>query len=112
MGFVDVYWPNGTLSKRFATQGTLNAPWGITPATDNLIGASGILIGNFGDGHINVYDWDGNFHGQLMAGKKPIAVEGLWALDNTVANTSPRQLYFTAGPRDEEGGLFGYLAKL
>jgi uncharacterized protein (TIGR03118 family) len=112
LGYVDVFWPNGTLSKRIATKGPLNAPWGITPASPNLVGDSALLIGNFGDGHINVFDWDGNFKGQLMSEGKPVAIEGLWAIDNTVANTSPRQLYFTAGPADEEDGLFGFLSKL
>jgi len=46
-----------------------------------------------------------------MSDKLPVAIEGLWAIDNTVANTSPRQLYFTAGPADEEDGLFGFLSK-
>ncbi len=113
LGYVDVYWPNGSLSKRLATQGTLNAPWGITPASPDLIGMSGVLVGNFGDGRINVYDWDGNYQGQLKAGAgtMPIVIEGLWAIDNTIANTSPRQLYFTAGPADEGDGLFGFLQK-
>ena len=112
LGFVDRFWPNGTLDKRFATQATLNAPWGITQASTQLIGMSGILIGNFGDGHINVFDWDGNFKGQLMGANGPVAIEGLWAIDNTVANTNPRQLYFTAGPNDEEDGVFGFLLRL
>ena len=112
LGYVDVFWPNGTLSKRIATKGTLNAPWGITPASPRLVGDSALLIGNFGDGHINVYDWDGNFKGQLKSEGMPVAIEGLWAIDNTVANTSPRQLYFTAGPADETDGLFGFLSKL
>jgi len=113
LGYVDVFWPNGSLSKRIATKGTLNAPWGITPASPDLVGDSALLIGNFGDGHINVYDWDGNFKGQLKSGGgMPVAIEGLWAIDNTVANTSKRQLYFTAGPADESDGLFGFLSKL
>ncbi len=112
LGFVDVFWPNGTLDKRFATQATLNAPWGVTQASTELIGMSGILIGNFGDGHINVFDWNGNFKGQLMGVNGPVAIEGLWAIDNTVANTNPRQLYFTAGPEDEEDGVFGFLLRL
>ncbi len=114
LGYVDVYWPNGSLSKRFATQGTLNAPWGITPASADLVGMSAILIGNFGDGRINVYDLDGNFQGQLKSseGGGPVSIDGLWAIDNTIANTSLRQLYFTAGPNGEEDGLFGFLSKL
>ena len=112
LGFVDVYWPNGSLSKRFATQGTLNAPWGIAVARPVLIGMSGILIGNFGDGRINVFDWDGNFKGQLSTATGPVEIEGLWAIDNQTADTNPRQLYFTAGPNDEEDGVFGFLLKL
>jgi len=112
LGFVDVFWPNGSLKGRFASQGTLNAPWGITEASPELIGMSGILVGNFGDGHINIFDWDGNFKGQLMTSGGPVEIEGLWAIDNTVAETFHRQLYFTAGPEDEEDGIFGFLARL
>src|ERR1700733_2453890 len=31
-GYVDIYTPSGTLIKRFASQGTLNSPWGIAQA--------------------------------------------------------------------------------
>jgi uncharacterized protein (TIGR03118 family) len=110
-GYVDVYWPNGSLSKRFASQGVLNAPWGITEAQPQLLGTSAILIGNFGDGHISVFDWDGNFKGQLMNVGKPVAIDGLWAIDNTMTKTSPYDLYFTAGPNDESDGIFGFLSK-
>jgi uncharacterized protein (TIGR03118 family) len=112
LGYVDVYWPNGTLSKRIGTKGTLNAPWGIAEARPVLIGMSGLLIGNFGDGRINVFDWDGNFKGQLSLAGKPVEIDGLWAIDNSVANTSTRQLYFTAGPNEEADGVFGFLTKL
>lgn len=111
LGFVDVFWPNGTLAKRFASHGTLNAPWGISATRPGLIGMDAILIGNFGDGHINIFDLDGSFKGQLMRGGEPIWIEGLWAIDNTMSGTSPRQLYFTAGPDDEEDGVFGFLAR-
>jgi uncharacterized protein (TIGR03118 family) len=111
LGYVDVYWPNGMLSKRFASQGPLNAPWGITEAQPALLGTSAILIGNFGDGHISVFDWDGNFKGQLKSFGKPLAIDGLWAIDNTMTKTSAEDLYFTAGPNDESDGIFGFLAK-
>jgi uncharacterized protein (TIGR03118 family) len=112
LGYVDVYWPNGMLSKRLATQGTLNAPWGVAQASPELIGMDGLLVGNFGDGRINVFDWDGNFKGQLMTSTGPVEIEGLWAIDNSIAKTGRRQLYFTAGPEDEEDGIFGFLFKL
>ncbi len=88
LGFVDVYWPNGTLAKHFAAHGTLNAPWGIAKAAQRLLGKRALLIGNFGDGRINVFDWDGNFIGQLSVGGKPVSIDGLWAIESGVPNTS------------------------
>ena len=112
LGFVDVFWPNGTLSKHFAAHGTLNAPWGIAEAGPALLGKSALLIGNFGDGHINVFDWDGNFIGQLSVNGKPVQIDGLWAIESGVKKTSTaKQLYFTAGPDDEADGTFGFLYK-
>jgi uncharacterized protein (TIGR03118 family) len=111
LGYVDAYMPNGTLSKRIGSQGTLNGPWGIAEGFPELIGMDALLIGNFGDGHINVFDWNGNFKGQLMNAGGPIAIEGLWALNDDVLKSSRHQLYFTAGPNDENDGIFGFLVK-
>lgn len=109
-GFVDIYTPGGILIKRFASQGMLNSPWGITPVV-NKFGQinNAILIGNFGDGHINVYDMDGNFQGQFKERGKPVTIEGLWTLTFDVA--APDRLYFTAGPDEEDHGMFGYFEK-
>jgi hypothetical protein len=73
--------------------------------------ASVILIGNFGDGRINVFGLTGKFKGQLMDGGDPLAIDGLWAIDNEIDGIRPTQLYFTAGPNDEEDGLFGFIEK-
>lgn len=74
-----------------------------------------ILIGNFGDGHINVYSQDGIFLGQLHSHKQPIEIEGLWALSFPPGTASPAidpdRLYFTAGSENESNGVFGYLIK-
>jgi uncharacterized protein (TIGR03118 family) len=74
-----------------------------------------ILIGNFGDGHINVFTQDGIFLGQLQAHRQPIVIEGLWALSFPPGTASPSidpdRLYFTAGPSNESDGVFGYLIK-
>ncbi len=73
-----------------------------------------ILIGNFGDGRINVYTLDGHFRGQLQKHKQTIAIDGLWALSfapTTATAIDPMRLYFSAGPKDETDGLFGYLIK-
>jgi uncharacterized protein (TIGR03118 family) len=121
-GYVNIFTTNGILVKRFASGETLNAPWGLamTPAgimtdEDDHSSEPAIVVGNFGDGHINVYRArDGKFLGQL--GKKhkaPIVIEGLWALVFPPP-TSPidqHRLYFTAGPDNETDGLFGYIIK-
>ena len=68
-----------------------------------------ILIGNFGDGRINVFDSDGRFVDQLKdAHGKPLVIDGLWTLTlGGGAKSSPDTLYFTAGPNGETDGLFG-----
>ena len=112
-GYVDIFMPSGTLVKRFASQGALNSPWGIAAAPSTFgQGTGSVLIGNFGDGHISVYDVNGNYTGQLMNGGNVVAIQGLWAITfNTVSPADPNLLYFTAGPNDERNGIFGYLKK-
>ncbi|OQP44482.1 TIGR03118 family protein [Niastella yeongjuensis] len=121
LGYVDVYNASGVLQNRFASNDNLNAPWGVAWAPDTFFtDADGnptpaILIGNFGDGYINVYNTKGKFIGQLHGlHGKPLQIEGLWALmfpPATATTVDPNRLYFTAGPDDEMDGLFGYISK-
>ena len=113
-GFVNIFKTDGSLFKRFASQGVLNSPWGIEKAPGGFgQGDDIILLGNFGDGHINVFKEEGGkFLNQLKSKGMPITIEGLWAItfpDNRVPGDNPNKLYFTAGPNDEGDGLFGYL---
>jgi len=122
LGFVDVYDFNGVFQKRLASQGVLNAPWGLALAPSTGFGAlSGdLLVGNFGDGMINAYDpASGAFEGTLDdATGKPILIPGLWGIDfgNGAQGTSLDSLYFNAGIPTPGGddieahGLFGELA--
>ena len=120
-GYVDIFNPNGTLVKRFISRGQLNSPWGIAMAPSTFFAEGGdeedgqniILVGNFGDGHINAFNSDGKFLGQLRRHGNPIVIEGLWALvfAPNATGSDPNKLFFTAGPDDEEHGLFGYLIK-
>ncbi|MEO8992664.1 MAG: TIGR03118 family protein, partial [Nitrosospira sp.] len=75
--------------------------------------AGDLLVGNFGDGHINIYDPNTHAYlGQVLdASNKPLAVDGLWALSpgNDMLAGSSHLLYFTAGPNEEAHGLFGVL---
>jgi hypothetical protein len=59
-----------------------------------------------------VFSLDGTFLKHLKSGDQPIEIEGLWAISFPRKNLPPddhKRLYFTAGPDDEEHGVFGYL---
>lgn len=139
LGLVDVFNPDGSFVQRFAAGGWLNAPWGVAWApegwlttadmsadasreTSNDKGGFGkstavgpvILVGNFGDGRINVFAPDGQFLGQLQSHNRAMVIDGLWALGfapATATGIDPNRLYFTAGPHDGKDGLFGYIIK-
>jgi uncharacterized protein (TIGR03118 family) len=109
-GFVDVFDTDGHLLRRLASRGTLNSPWGVAGASYAFGKFSGkILVGNFGDGKINVFNSDGRFVDQLNgANGKTLSIDGLWTLTlGGGAKSSPDTLYFTAGPNAETDGLFG-----
>ena len=113
-GYVDVFDPEGTLLRRFASQGSLNSPWGLAKAPANFGAFSGaILVGNFGDGRINAFDAaSGDFLGSMLEPSgRPLEIQGLWALTfGNGANAGETDLlYFTAGPDGEEHGLFGQI---
>lgn len=112
LGFVDVFSTNGTLIKRLISHGKLNAPWGLALAPSNFGRFSNdLLVGNFGDGHINAYNpKTGDFIGTLMNEfGNPIAINGLWGIGfgNGGQAGPTNTLFFAAGIADETHGLFG-----
>ena len=114
-GFVSVFDLQGNFLGRVASQGTLNSPWGLALAPSSFRQFAGdLLVGNFGDGHINVFDPSTHdFLGQLLGfDGNPLEIDGLWGLTpgNGVGAGSPQAIYFSAGPNDEGNGLFGVLA--
>jgi uncharacterized protein (TIGR03118 family) len=115
-GFVDVFTMNGVLVGRLISNGPLNSPWGLALAPSNFGPFSNdLLVGNFGDGRINVFDvTTGAFLGELDSNGNPIAIEGLWGLrfGNGGNGGAMNQLFFSAGipgPNGniEDHGLFG-----
>jgi uncharacterized protein (TIGR03118 family) len=113
-GFVDAFDLQGNFLRRVATAGTLNSPWGLAIAPASFREFAGdLLVGNFGDGRINVFDpGAGTFLGQLLGSSgDPLAIGGLWALvpGNGGNGGSPDAIYFSAGPVDESHGLFGVI---
>src|SRR5262245_12917408 len=100
--------------RRFATRGTLDSPWGMAMAPPKFGQFSNaLLVGNFGDGRINAYDFaSGDFLGQLAdPGGNPITIDGLWGLAFGPGPTAadPERLWFAAGIEDEAHGLLGTL---
>lgn len=114
-GFVSQFDLGGNFVARIASNGKLNAPWGIARAPKDFGRYGGaLLVGNFGDGRITAYDASSHRAlGQLEdAAGKPIAIEGLWALafGNDRRAGESDDLYFTAGPGEEMHGRFGEIA--
>jgi uncharacterized protein (TIGR03118 family) len=114
LGVVDAFDFNGIFLGRVASQGTLNAPWGLTIAPASFGEFAGdLLVGNFGDGRISAFNLANNsFAGQLNSPNNlPLSIPGLWALttgNGTLAG-SANAVYFSAGPNNQTNGLFGVL---
>ncbi|MDR3416321.1 MAG: TIGR03118 family protein [Nevskia sp.] len=108
LGLVDVYDYEGNLQQHLVpVGGALNAPWGLAlaPAGFGSVGGD-LLVGNFGDGRINVYNpSSGSFVGMLAGTNgNPVAIPGLWGI--SFANGG-NTLFFAAGINDEADGLYG-----
>jgi uncharacterized protein (TIGR03118 family) len=112
-GYVDVFNPDGSLSARLISRGPLNSPWGLAIAPSSFGTFAGdLLVGNFGDGRINVFSLSGTSLGTLSSSSDPIAIDGLWglAVGNGGSAGLSTSVYFTAGPNNEENGLLGSLS--
>jgi uncharacterized protein (TIGR03118 family) len=110
-GFVDVFGTNGKFLHRLVTRGALDSPWGmaLAPASFGRFGGD-LLVGNFGNGWINVYNPTTGKHLGALRGTdgQPIVIDGLWGLmfgNGNAAGTN--QLIFSAGPDGESHGLLG-----
>jgi uncharacterized protein (TIGR03118 family) len=115
-GYVDAFSLNGTFERRIVSQGgAINSPWGLDIAPTSFGKLAGdLLVGNFGDGTISVYNpLTGVFEGKLLGTNGLPIVEGdLWGLinGNGGAGGNPNDVYFTAGVMDEAHGLLGVLS--
>lgn len=113
LGVVNVFDMDGTLLRRLVSPGgALDAPWGIAMAPASGFGAlsGALLVGNFGDGRINGYDFTtGALVGTVNNSGTPIAIDGLWGIAfGNGANAQPAtHLFYAAGPADEAHGAYG-----
>jgi uncharacterized protein (TIGR03118 family) len=118
LGIVDEFSTDGHLISRVASGGALNAPWGLAIAPSSWGSAAGsLLVGNFGDGRINIFAKEGSHFARHVTGQvrdastgKPFAEPGLWGLlPGTAATGGTDALWFTAGINHEQDGLLGVL---
>jgi uncharacterized protein (TIGR03118 family) len=103
----------GNLVRTFADKKALNAPWGIevAPAGFGKLAGS-LLVANFGDGTIAAFDNDGAFVDYVRgANGTPVVIDGIWGLlrGNGASLGAADAVYFSAGPRGEQDGIFGRL---
>jgi uncharacterized protein (TIGR03118 family) len=108
-GIVDVFKFNGHLTRRFATGGKLDEPWGMVLAPHNWGKFSGdLLVGNEEGGAIHAYGRrSGAFHGTVRnLHGKALKNDGLWGMQfgNGVIGT-PRTLIVAAGINDYADGV-------
>jgi uncharacterized protein (TIGR03118 family) len=118
LGYVNVFDFSGNFISRFASAGPLNAPWGIALAPAGFGSLAGdLLIGNFGDGSINIFAPNGT---SLATSMGPLtvnsgalfAVPGLWSLvfGDGDSDKPLTTLFYTAGFANQTDGVFGSIA--
>ena len=110
-GFISVFNLDGSFVKRFTSRGVLNAPWAMIPAPCECGFPPGsFLVGNNGDGRINIFDCAGRYVGPLLnqAGL-PITIEGLWGL--APHYTDFNEIFFSSAPVELTDGFIGNIIK-
>ena len=118
LGFVDIFDFSGNFVSRFASGGALDAPWGLAIAPSGFgMSAGDLLVGNFGDGKINVFAANGTSLATAMgsltvANGGVLSIPGLWALQfgNGDADKPLTSLFYTAGFANQTDGVFGSIS--
>lgn len=115
-GFIDIFSESGVFLKTLAKGLPLNQPWGFAAAPSNFGPLSNTLLvsNNTNTGTINAFNAiTGAFVGTVRdTTGKVIQIDQLWGIDfgdgapNT-KNGPANELVFTAGPNNNNAGLFG-----
>lgn len=110
-GYISVFNLDGTFVRRFHSKGVLNSPWAMIPAPCECgFPKDGILIGNNGDGVINIFDCTGEFVGRILGPAGiPVIIEGLWGLATYYKCNN--EIFFASAPggNEDNEGLVGSL---
>ena len=118
LGYIDIFDFNGNLVSQFASAGALNAPWGMALAPAGFGSLAGdLLVGNFGDGTINVFAPSATGLATSMGpltvtNGGAVSIPGLWSLvfGNGDADKPLTTLFYTAGFADQTDGVLGSIS--
>lgn len=115
-GYIDVFAANGVLESRFANRGSLNSPWGMIAT--RLCGKDVLLVGNAGDGRIQIFQRSGTGVRDLLGYLRDchgniLSIDRLWGLLGFESGSEHHRhlssLLFSAGINTEANGLIGRL---
>ena len=116
LGYVDIYSPNGVLLSHLISGGTgspLNEPWGLAIAPKGFGPFAGdLLVGNLGNGEINVFNASTGAFISAVDGTNdaPVVIKGLWGLQVGTADFGgAKAVIFSSGPKAYAKGLLGIL---
>ena len=108
-GYISVFNLDGTFVRRFHSKGVLNDPWAMIPAPCECgLPKDGVIVGNHGDGTINIFNCAGEFCGKMLGPAGiPICIEGLWGLATYYKCNN--EIFFCSSPDFENNneGLLG-----
>jgi uncharacterized protein (TIGR03118 family) len=115
-GYLDIFEENGTFVKTLVKGKPLNQPWGIALAPDNFGTLSNMLLisNNVDAGTIVGFDpTTGTYAGTIVnSDNEPIKINQIWGIEfggGSANNGNTNQLFYTAGPKNNTGGLFGVI---
>lgn len=111
-GMIDVFNVDGTFIRRLETfindDNLTNVPYGLVSFSKefNSKSKNTILVGNFGDGELSIYNDISGRYIETLKDKcsDPIFIPGLWGLARY-----KDVIYFVAGDFNEQSGVFGYI---
>lgn len=109
-GFVSIFNLNGEFVKRFTSRGALNAPWGVVEAPSAFgYPAGSIMVSNYGDGCINVFNIEGCYLGSVRdCSYNSICFGGLRGLCFNPA--CPKQLYWVSNENSLKQAYVGTIS--
>jgi uncharacterized protein (TIGR03118 family) len=117
LGFISTFTTSGVFITRFASNGPLDAPWGVALAPPAFGQFGGLLlVANHGDGRIHAFSRSPIQHRGVLRNQvgAPIVIGGLRGIGfgNGGAAGPARSLFFTAGPSNGAHGAFGTITSL